>query len=131
MVHRWLLKTAYTILLSNETLDQSISCLCEIILASERALPPWFLCIFIFRTKHFSSRKKIYWRYGPQLGSKNCLYYSPFKWNPWLVNIMSLWDFISIWVSPPALIFMHFHFLDQTFFKQKKSLLEIWSTDGF
>ena len=58
MVHRWLLKTAYTILLSNETLDQSISCLCDDFLASEWAFPPSFSCIFIFRTIHFSSRKK-------------------------------------------------------------------------
>ena len=35
------------------------------------------------------------------MASKNCLYYSSFKWNPWSVNIMSLCDFISIWVSPP------------------------------
>ena len=67
MVHIWVLKTAYTILLSNKTHDQLISCLCVILLASESALPPSFSCIFMFRTKHFSSRKKIYWRYGPHM----------------------------------------------------------------
>ena len=55
------------------------------------------------------------------MASKNCLYYSPFKWNPWSVNIMSLWHLISIWVSPPPLIFAHFQFSDQTFLKQKKN----------
>ena len=90
MVHRWLLKTAYTILLSNETLDQSISCLCDDFLASEWAFPPSFSCIFIFRTIHFSSRKKIYWRYGAYMDSRNCLYYCSFKRNPWSINIISL-----------------------------------------
>ena len=69
MVNIWVLKTAYTILLSNKTHDELISCLCVILLASEWALPP--------------------------------------------------------------LIFVHFHVSDQTFFKQKKNLLEIWSIYGF
>ena len=131
MAHIWRLKTAYTNLLSNKTHDQLISCLCVFLLASESALPPSFSCIFMFQTKHFSSRKKIYWRYGPHMASKNCLHYSSYKLNPWSVNIMSLWYFISIWVSPPPFIFMHFNFLDQTFFKQKKNLLEKWCIDVF
>ena len=36
----WLLKTAFIILLSNETDDLSIVCLCKILLASEWLLPP-------------------------------------------------------------------------------------------
>ena len=36
----WLLKTAFIILLSNETDDLSIACLCKILLASEWLLPP-------------------------------------------------------------------------------------------
>ena len=40
---------------------------------------PPFQCIFVFRTKHISSRKKIYGRYGLYTGSKNCLYYISFK----------------------------------------------------
>ena len=101
MVHRWLLKTAYTILLSNETLDQSISYPFDILLASEWDLPPSFSHIFSFRTKHFWSRKKLYWRYGPLMVFKNCLYHSFFKRNLWSINIISLQDFISISVSPP------------------------------
>ena len=93
--------------------------------------PPSFSRIFKFRTKHFSSRKKHFLWYSPYMASKNCLYYSPFKWNPRSVNIMTLCDFISIWVSPTPLIFVHFHFTDQTFFKQKKILLEILSIYGF
>ena len=85
--------------------------------------PPSFSCIFIFQTKHFLSRKQIYWRYGAYMAFKNCLNYSPFKWNHWCINILSQRDFISIWVTP--LIFVYFHILDQTFFKQKKNRLEI------
>ena len=82
MVHLWFLKTAYTIPLSKESVDLSISYLCKILLASEWALLPSFSCIFMFRTKHFSCREKIYLRYGPYMASKNCLYHSPFNWNP-------------------------------------------------
>ena len=131
-VHIWLLKTAYTILLSNETLDQSISCLYDILLASEWDLPPSFSHIFSFRTKHFCSRKKLHWRYGPLMVFKNCLYHSFFKRNLWSINIISLQDFISISVSPsPPLIFAHFHVSDQTFFMQKKNPLEIRCIYGF
>ena len=42
MVHIWVLKTAYTILLSNKTHVQLILSLCVILLASEWALPPHF-----------------------------------------------------------------------------------------
>ena len=42
MVYIRVLKTAYIILLSNETLDLSISCICKFLLASEWALPPHF-----------------------------------------------------------------------------------------
>ena len=90
MVYIRVLKTAYIIFLSNETLDLSISCLLKFLLASEWALPPSFSCIFIFWTKHISSRTKIFGRYCLYMGSKNCLYYSSFKWNPWSVNIMYL-----------------------------------------
>ena len=81
--------------------------------------PPWFSSIFIFWTKHFSSRKKICWRYGPQMASKNSLYYSPFKWNPWSVNSMSLWDIISIWVSPPPSFSCIFIFRTKHFSNRK------------
>ena len=120
MVHRWLLKTAYTILLSNETHDQLISCLCVILLASEWALPPSFSCIFNFWTNHFSSRKKIYWRYSPYMAFKNCLNYSPFKWNHWCINIMSPRDFISIWVNPPPSFSCIFIFWTKHFSSRKK-----------
>ena len=87
----WLLKTAFIILLSNETDDLSIACLCKILLASEWLLPPHsFSCIFIFRTKHIANRNKIYWRYCLYTSSKKILYYSSFMRNPWFVNIMSL-----------------------------------------
>ena len=103
----------------------NIMSLCDFISIWVSPPPPSFSCIFNFWTNHFSSRKKIYWRYSPYMAFKNCLNYSPFKWNHWCINIMSPRDFISIWVNPPPLIFVHFHILDQTFFKQKKNLLEI------
>ena len=62
MVYIRVLKTAYIIFLSNETLDLSISCLLKFLLASEWALPPSFSCIFIFWTKHISSRTKQLWK---------------------------------------------------------------------
>ena len=120
MVHRWLLKTAYTILLSNETLDQSISCLYDILLASEWDLPPSFSHIFSFRTKHFWSRKKLYWRYGPLMVFKNCLYHSFFKRNLWSINIISLQDFTSISVSPPPSFSCIFMFRTKHFLSKQK-----------
>ena len=61
--------------------------------------PPSFPCIFMVWTKHITSRKKNYWRYCLYTASTNCVYYSSFKWNHWFVNIMSLSDFTSIWIS--------------------------------
>ena len=58
MVYIWLLKTAYTIILSNETHDQLISCLCVILLASERALPPHFRAFSISGRIIFQAEKK-------------------------------------------------------------------------
>ena len=100
IVYIRVLKTAYIILLSNETLDMSIPCLCKFLLASEWGLPPHFRAFSFFGPNIFRAEKKIYWRYCLYTASTNCLYYSSFKWNPWSVNIMSLSDFTSIWMSP-------------------------------
>ena len=48
IVYIRVLKTAYIILLSNETLDLSISCICKFLLASEWALPPHFRAFSCF-----------------------------------------------------------------------------------
>ena len=58
MVHIWVLKTAYTILLSNKTHDQLILCLCVILLASEWALPPHFRAFSWFGPNIFRAEKK-------------------------------------------------------------------------
>ena len=88
--------------------------------------PPLIFVHFYFVDQIFSSRKNIYLIYGPFMASKNCLYYSPFKWNPWSVNIMSLCDFISIWVSPPPPHFRAFSIFGRIIFQaEKKSIGDI------
>ena len=52
------LETAYTILLSNETLDMSIPCLCKFLLASEWGLPPHFRAFSFFGPNIFRAEKK-------------------------------------------------------------------------
>ena len=89
MVYIRVLKIVFTIYLSNETFDLSISCICMFLLASEWALPPHFRAFSWFGPNIFRAEKKIYWRYCLYTASSNCLYYSFFKWNPWSVNIMS------------------------------------------
>ena len=59
IVYIRVLKTAYIILLSNETLDLSISCICKFLLASEWALPPHFRAFSCFGPNIFRAEKKI------------------------------------------------------------------------
>ena len=58
MVYIRVLKTAYIIFLSNETLDMSISCLLKFLLASEWALPPHFRAFSFFGPNIFRAEKK-------------------------------------------------------------------------
>ena len=53
-----------------------ISYLCKIWLASESALPTSFSCIFTFRTKHFLSKQKIYWKKCMYMASKKLHMYT-------------------------------------------------------
>ena len=57
IVYIRVLKTAYIILLSNETLDLSISCICKFLLASEWALPPHFRAFSFFGPNIFQTEK--------------------------------------------------------------------------
>ena len=99
IVYIRLLRIAYTILFSNETLDLSISCLLKFLLASEWALPPHFRAFSFFGPNIFQAKQKKYWRCCLYTASTNFLYYSSFKWNRWCVHIMSLSDFTNTWIS--------------------------------
>ena len=87
----------------------------------------------MFRTKHFSSRKKksIEDMVHICFVFLNCLHYSSYYRNPWSVNIMSLWEFISILVGPalPPSFSHIFMFRTKHFSCRKKSIwdkVHIW-----
>ena len=58
MVYIRILKIVFTIYLSNETFDLSISCICMFLLASEWALPPHFRAFSWFGPNIFRAEKK-------------------------------------------------------------------------
>ena len=88
MVYIRVLKIVFTIFLSNETLDLSISCICMFLLASEWALPPHFRAFSWFGPNIFRAEKNLL-KILSIYGFFKLLILFFFKWNPWSVNIMS------------------------------------------